>query len=226
MQLRMLPDTPKRFDQLTLSYELYSAGSLSGDFVDFAELPDRRVAFLVADVAGHGAGAALVTVVLKSFMSRLTANSAISPASLLAALNTELCRVNLDRHVSALLGVVQLDNYRLTLAGAGAFPLPLYWQASAGPATAQTLKLTGKALGLFDSPQCSDRSIRLAPGDRLTVVTDGVLELLGRDQLDELELRLAQAAALPVENFWRFLGVAPANGGVDDTTRFTLEWPE
>jgi len=135
MQHRMLPATHRQFAKVTFSYELYSAGQLCGDFVDYVELTDKRVVFLVADVAGHGVSAALVTVLLKSFMSRVTAATTSSPAQLLNELNTELLDVNLDRHVSALAGVLQHHaqegySHSLTLASAGAFPLPLYWSAA------------------------------------------------------------------------------------------------
>lgn len=226
MQHRMLPATHQRFANITLSYELYSADSLCGDFVDFVELPDNRVVFLVADVAGHGVSAALVTVVLKSFMSRVTAAMANSPAQLLSALNAELLGVNLDRHVTALAGVIQQaqNSHNLTLASAGAFPLPLYWSAGeSGSQPAQSLELAGKALGLFDSPECIDHTINFKPGDRLTVVTDGVLELLPKTQAGATESLLADAAGAPADQFWQRLGVTPGPGGVDDTTRFTLE---
>jgi len=227
MQHRMLPATRQQFANVTLSYELYGASHLCGDFVDFVELPDARVVFLVADVAGHGVSAALVTVVLKSFMSRVTAASSSSPAALLNDLNTELLGVNLDRHVSALAGVLQHDAqdvnaHRLTLASAGAFPLPLYWSAEQSCTTsADSLELAGKALGLFDSPACVDSEVSFKPGDRLTVVTDGVLELLPKTP--EADAWLANAAAVPADQFWHHLGVEPAAGGVDDATRFTLE---
>lgn len=227
MQLRMLPAQHSTFGAITINYELFRASSLSGDFVDVVELADGRVVFLVADVAGHGAGAALVTVAVKSFMSRLSATSVLSAADSLQALNAELLGVNLDRHVCALAGIVDPQTYQLQLASAGAFPAPLFWSAtSTTENTATSLELVGKALALFDDPHYKNETIALGVGDRLTVVTDGVLELLKGDTLAVQEQRLTVAAAAPTQEFWQVLGVEPAEGGVDDVTRFTLERQE
>lgn len=236
MQRRMLPATPAKFAGFTLAYELYGAGELSGDFVDFVALSAHRVAFLVADVAGHGASAALVTVALKSFIARAPDQAQPTPAALLRQLNTELLAVDLDRHVCALIGVIDLDTNGVRLASAGVFPQPLFSGAclksgSTPEKDAQTsknesatsLEIAGKALGLFDLSDYTEYALSFAVGDRLTVVTDGILEWLADPSLDDKERRLATAAAAPVDQFWSTLGVTPDAGGIDDVTWFTLE---
>ena len=232
MQRRMLPITPTQFAGFTLRYELYGAGELSGDFIDFVALPGNHVAFLIADVAGHGASAALVTVALKSFVSRVPAQTKPTPGSLLSQLNTELLAIDLDRHVCALVGVIDLEASCLSLASAGFFPQPFLSAANAdssaasglnNPPRTTSLEIAGKALGLFEADNYPEQLLSFAIGDRLTVVTDGILEWLTESSLDEKEQRLAKATAAPLTEFWSTLGVVPSAGGVDDVSWFTLE---
>ncbi|MGV8664243.1 SpoIIE family protein phosphatase, partial [Pseudomonas aeruginosa] len=43
----------------------------SGDFVDYFRVDERRVAFYLADVSGHGASSAFVTVLLRFMTTRM-----------------------------------------------------------------------------------------------------------------------------------------------------------
>ena len=68
-----------------------------------------------------------------------------------------------------------------------------------------------------------ENTMTFAVGDRLTVVTDGILEWLSGPNLGAQEEQLAKAAAAPTDQFWSTLGVAPKSGGIDDVTCFSLE---
>jgi len=225
IQRRMLPSSPIQLANIRIDYDLWPASELAGDFVDVVTTANSAVVFVVADVAGHGTSAALVTVLIKSFMCRLAEKDSqpanLDPAELLQALNWELLQCKLDRHVCALLGVVSTRNL-LTLAGGGMLPGPMLHLKDQPAATA--VELSGKALGLFQDPRCKSIQLELAPGDRLTVVTDGVLELMPGSELEDKEAKLVVAAAQGSEaKFWDSLSLTPQSGGADDLTWFCLE---
>jgi len=225
LQRRMLPASPVQFANLRIDYQLWPASELSGDFVDVVTRPNSEVVFVVADVAGHGTSAALVTVLLKSFMCRVAAGGAAQcssdPAQLLQALNTELLAIKLERHVCALCGVVSTNN-DLLLAGGGMLPGPMLHRRDQPQAS--LVELSGKALGLFQDPGYVSTPCELSPGDRLTVVTDGVLEFMSGSDLPAKETQLAAAAAQQSQTlFWDSLAFSPQAGGPDDLTWFCLE---
>ena len=225
MQRRMLPPSSVQLLNLRIDYQLWPAAELTGDFVDVVERPNSEVVFIVADVAGHGTSAALVTVLLKSFMSRLAAADASQrlsdPAALLQKLNEELLAIKLGCHVCALCGVFSANNV-LMLAGGGMLPGPMLHQCE--QSIAATVELSGKALGLFQDPGYVSTRCELAPGDRLTVVTDGVLEIVSGSDLPAKEAQLARAAAQRTQAlFWESLALSPQAGGSDDLTWFCLE---
>jgi len=228
LQRRMLPASPLQLAGLRIDYQLWPASEMTGDFVDVVTTPDTEVVFLVADVAGHGAAAALVTVVLKSFMCRLagsdagaTEQSANDPAKLLESLNSELLALKLERHVCALCGVV-LPDKQLALAAAGMLPGPILHQKQ--HASGRIIELPGKALGLFVDAGFESAQFPLEPGDSLTVVTDGIFDLLPAGELKDKEAALVRAAGeSSQELFWNALTITPSTGGPDDLTWFCLE---
>src|SRR5690554_5125938 len=72
-QLRMLPE-PLQVQGIECSHRLVPSLLLSGDFLDYFLLPDKRLVFYLADVSGHGASSAFVTVLLKNLTYRLRRN--------------------------------------------------------------------------------------------------------------------------------------------------------
>ena len=66
------------------------AREVSGDFYDFYALPDGRVYFALADVAGKGMNAALLMARTTSLLRCLAKDNA-DPGQLLARVNDELC---------------------------------------------------------------------------------------------------------------------------------------
>ncbi|MEX2327200.1 MAG: hypothetical protein WD558_05680, partial [Pseudomonadales bacterium] len=60
VQQGMMPDSPYLADGFTLRHLIVPSLILSGDFIDYFELPDGRLLFYIADVSGHGASGAIV----------------------------------------------------------------------------------------------------------------------------------------------------------------------
>jgi serine phosphatase RsbU (regulator of sigma subunit) len=71
VQMNMLPVSPWTIDEFKFAHQIIPSLYLSGDFVDYFRVDERRVAFYLADVSGHGASSAFVTVLLKFMTTRL-----------------------------------------------------------------------------------------------------------------------------------------------------------
>ena len=67
VQMNMLPETPWQVADLQFSHRIIPSLYLSGDFVDYFRVDEHRVAFYLADVSGHGASSAFITVLLFNF---------------------------------------------------------------------------------------------------------------------------------------------------------------
>ena len=70
IQRRLLPLRPKIINGVYYDYVFAPSLYLSGDFLDYQRYNERYSAFYFADVSGHGASSAFVTVLLKYLCNR------------------------------------------------------------------------------------------------------------------------------------------------------------
>ena len=195
IQMGMLPPTPMAVDDYRLRHRILPSLMLSGDFVDYFRVGDRHFVFYVADVSGHGASSAFVTVLLKNFSRRLRReyrpSMLTAPGEILAWLNRELLDNKLDKHVALFIGAVDIRRNKLAYANAGHFPPAMMVDGDG----ARMVEIVGKPVGLFHDATWGSASIDLAERFSLIVVSDGALETMGQSPLAEKEQRLLEAAS-------------------------------
>src|SRR5690606_5811166 len=126
---------------------------LSGDFVDYFRVDEHRIAFYLADVSGHGASSAFVTVLLKFMTTRLLyewkRNGVLpefKPSDVLGHINRGLINCKLGKHVTMLGGVIDLQTGQLTYSIGGHLPLPVLFVDG----EAHYLEGRGLPVGLFE----------------------------------------------------------------------------
>lgn len=221
IQLRMLPPSPMAIDRYRLAHRVEPSMILSGDFVDYFRIADRHFVFYIADVSGHGASSAFVTVILKNFSRRIRREyhprMLRDPGEILAVLNRELIDQGLGKHVTMFIGVVDLDGDTVTYANAGHFPHAIH-AANGG---ADFLETPGKPVGLFDEVDYDVGTVPMAPGDSLVAFSDGVLEVMREEGLAAKESRLVDSAAASAPNLgalWDSVGIGSGAPGPDDMT--------
>ncbi len=74
VQLRMLPEHDQVMIGLHVDHMIKPSLYLSGDFLDYFRISEDKVLVYIADVSGHGASSAFVTVLLKNLTNRLQRN--------------------------------------------------------------------------------------------------------------------------------------------------------
>jgi sigma-B regulation protein RsbU (phosphoserine phosphatase) len=125
---------------------------------------------LIADVAGKGLGAALVTTMLAGALSGMTLGA--DPVRVFNHLNQFLCdRASVARCVTMFFGLFDSSG-ALEFVSAG-HPSPLMLRGG----TVSELYSTGSLpLGLLESESYPSSRIQLDPGDTLLLYTDGITE--------------------------------------------------
>lgn len=221
IQFGMLPPNPMAIDGFRLQHHILPSLILSGDFVDYFRIADRHFAFYVADVSGHGASSAFVTVLLKNFSRRLRRefrpSMLTSPGEILAWINRELLEQKIDKHVAMILGVGNLETEEIQLVNGGHYPPAILTQSGRSGFVEQK----GKPVGLFEEVSYDARALRLEAGDRLVMFSDGVIDVMGTGDLAAKEQRLLNAADSggTVEEMWSLLGMdLNAGNRPDDMT--------
>ncbi|PBW98953.1 two-component system response regulator RssB [Pseudomonas aeruginosa] len=198
VQMNMLPVTPWSIEGLEFSHRIIPSLYLSGDFVDYFRVDERRVAFYLADVSGHGASSAFVTVLLKFMTTRLLYESRrngtlpeFKPSEVLAHINRGLINTKLGKHVTMLGGVIDLEKNSLTYSIGGHLPLPVLFVER----QASYLEGRGLPVGLFDDATYDDRVMELPPSFSLSLFSDGILDVLPGATLKEKEASLPEQVA-------------------------------
>jgi serine phosphatase RsbU (regulator of sigma subunit)/pSer/pThr/pTyr-binding forkhead associated (FHA) protein len=164
--------------------------SVGGDFFDYVDLPGGEFGFILGDVAGKGAPAALLAAAVLG-MFGAEASYQPHPAQVISRLNTGLFRRGIEsRFLTAFYGVLAPDG-SLTYSNAGHNPPLLVWKDGV-----RRLDAGGTVLGVFEHAHWDEETVRLGPGDVVIAFSDGVSEALndaGEEYTDERLIAAVQA---------------------------------
>jgi len=228
VQMNMLPTSPWSIDDFQFAHEIIPSLYLSGDFVDYFRVDERRVAFYLADVSGHGASSAFITVLLKFMTTRLLFESKRSgtlpefkPSEVLGHINRGLISCKLGKHVTMVGGVIDEDTGELTYSVGGHLPLPVLYT----PDEVRYLDGRGLPVGLFNEATYQDHVVELPERFSLTLLSDGILDLLPGDTLKEKEAELPQlvkAAGGSLDGLRQIFGLATLGEMPDDIALLVL----
>ncbi len=168
IQVSLLPAPDSALPVFGLNLPAYQ---VSGDFYDFFLLPDGRIYFSVADVAGKGMNAALLMAKATSLL-RCLAKTVKDPAQLLAQVNAEIFETaSLGLFVTIVAGFIEPASRQLVYANAGHHP-PLLRR---GPGCFASLPATAPPLGVVPELGAQTQSLSLVEGS-VYLFTDGVTE--------------------------------------------------
>jgi serine phosphatase RsbU (regulator of sigma subunit) len=187
IQMSLLPQSALSMPGLSLTAHCEPAREVGGDYYDFLPIGDKRVALLIADVAGKGTSAALYMAELKGIVLSLAERHA-SPRELMLVVNRILAR-HLDTRsfITMIYAVVDLEALTLTYTRAGHCPLIYLPGPYASNRSAQVLLPDGMVVGLnLDNGELFERQLEeatlpLGPGDLCLLYTDGITEASNSD---------------------------------------------
>ena len=195
VQLNMLPTTPWMAGDYSLAHQIIPSLYLSGDFVDYFRIDERRIGFYLADVSGHGASSAFATILLKYMTTRLLYSGRkngqvpeFMPSEVLSHINRGLINSRIGKHVTMLGGVIDEQAGTLTYSIGGHLPLPVLFSNG----EAQYLQGRGMVVGLLEQAVFRDQQLALPEAFSLSLFSDGILDLLPGATLREKELVLPQ----------------------------------
>lgn len=240
LQLAMLPNqfpTCSPSHPVAVHAVMQPAREVGGDLYDCFYAGERTFCFLVGDVSGKGASAAMFMARARSLV-RIAVNlwrewrtDDIDPGALMEAVNRELCQNNDDRmFVTLFLGLIDTRTGLVSFVNAGHPPPHLL------SATGETKQIDAKPampLGVRRQAQFPTRTLAILPGDALFVCSDGVFEALNDKgdlfSIERLSRLLRETnAAEPLEMVRvikdavdAFTGSAPR---ADDVTALALRW--
>jgi sigma-B regulation protein RsbU (phosphoserine phosphatase) len=143
-----------------------------GDFYDVVPLGGGIFAYFVADISGHGVSAAFLTSAVKALL-RQYAGPVFSPEDTMRGVNSVMGQMLGDeQYLTACYARLNRQSHRLTVVSAGHPPLILVSRDG----VPQTVALDSDPLGMFGAAIIRRQDLRVSPGDRFFIYSDGLIE--------------------------------------------------
>ncbi|MFF0731524.1 SpoIIE family protein phosphatase [Streptomyces chartreusis] len=180
LQDSMLPHIPPRMAGCDIATRYLPGtllGRVGGDWFDSVKLPGARTALVVGDVMGHGLNSAAMMGQLRTAVQTMAALD-LPPGQLLRNLDDLAQRLGDSYLATCLYAVYDPIASELHIANAGHIP-PVLVRADDGRSELLDLP-TGAPIGVGGVPFEAVR-VRVRPGDRLVMCTDGLVEMRGED---------------------------------------------
>jgi len=212
LQKRVLVPEPIVSKLFAVETAYHPARTVGGDFFQVIPHKDGSLLVVVGDVSGKGMAAAMLVAVLVGAV-RTKADETFDPAAILRTMNDRLLGRAGGHFATCIAAHLGTDG---TMRVANAGHIPPYRNGVA-------MEIPGSLpLGILADAEYAVETVRLDAADRLTFVTDGVLE--ARNAAGELLgfERLAEISALPPEAIVR---AAIAHGQDDDITVVGVSLP-
>jgi hypothetical protein len=211
LQQRVLVPEVMHSPVFSVESEYHPAQTVGGDFFQTLSKPDGSLLVVVGDVSGKGMSAAMLVAVLVGAI-RTRADESFAPAAMLTMLNQRLIGRS-GGHLATCLAAELRPDGRMLIANAGHLSPYL---------NGQELALEGSLpLGAADFIDFPLQTMILEPGDRLTFLTDGVVEAMNsQNQLFGFD----RARSISHQSAAAIVREAQAFGQNDDITVLSIEF--
>ncbi len=199
----VFPPFPGRTD-FDLHAAMVPAKEVGGDLFDFFLLDLERLAFILGDVSGKGAPAALFMAIVRTLL-RASAQHEAAPGVCLTYVNRSLLEQQASGMFCTLFyGILNTRTGAVEFCNAGhCHPYIVSRDGQLRPVDARC----GPMLGLFAGFQYPTRTTTLGPGEALVMYTDGVTEAANMEgtffEDARLEELLSANATQPVDQLVR-----------------------
>ena len=124
--------------------------------------------FYLADVSGHGVTSSLLTSWMAAFHGR-----AKTPRGLIKKLNGMLVQENIEKHITMIAGILNLETHQLRWSSAGHYPPAIIFEPNQAP---KILHTSSFPLGLTEELEVEEHECVLNRHARFIICSDGALE--------------------------------------------------
>lgn len=143
-----------------------------GDFYDVVTVDPEVFGYFVADVSGHGVGAAFLTSAIKALLRQYT-GPLYTPEDTMRGIDTVMRQmVGEEQYLTACYAHWNRRTSRLSVVSAGHPALIVVNVAG----EARTLEMDSDPLGMFSALVLQRRDLTVSWGDRFFLYTDGLIE--------------------------------------------------
>jgi sigma-B regulation protein RsbU (phosphoserine phosphatase) len=201
------------------------AKHVGGDYYDFLKIPDGRIGIAIADVAGKGVPAAILTATTRSYLQSETQHPSSTLAQTVERINRMVHRdVTNDMYVTMAMAYLTPATGEVEYVNAG-HSHPILFHAAGGTSK---LDVGGLFLGMFEGATYESAHFTMEDGDVLLLDTDGVTdiqndkkEVFGTERVEEIVHRNMHLSAEGIRNEI-FAACQRHRGDADQFDDFTM----
>jgi len=176
VQQALLPKEMEMPQGLEFYHQYLPTLDVGGDFFDIAKISPSSIGVFIADVMGHGAQPALITVLIKTLLSELV-HEWQNPAGLLSELNQRYNALvrQMGIFTSAFYLTIDVNKQKVVFSNAGHPPPLLICKENLE--LNELPKESGLALGLAGDYNYQNHERKLKKGDTIFLYTDGLFDV-------------------------------------------------
>jgi sigma-B regulation protein RsbU (phosphoserine phosphatase) len=164
--------TPAELPEAQFSAYYASLQEAGGDFYDVVRISEHIFGYVVADVSGHDIRTSFLTAALKALLQQNCA-PIYQPQETLRMINRVLLQIlPFGKYLTACYARLNRQTRTMSILSAG-HPPALYIPQN-GPA--RLIEVQGDILGAFAEVSHEQYDLKVAPGDRFFLYSDGLIE--------------------------------------------------
>jgi len=244
VQRSLLPADDVEIPGTTIAWRYVPCQGLAGDFLNVFPLDEEHVGLFVVDVSGHGVPSSLMAVTVGRFLTPKVSDQSLlvrqGPDGRIAVARPAEVATQLNRlfqaddfsglYFTLLYGVLHLPTGRFDYCSGGH---PALVRLPAGGGDVELHATESFPIAFVPDVEYEQKTLQLAPGDRLFLYSDGVPEAMDKDRNpygdDAMAACIAQFRGAPVEAGVKGLLEAvetwcQPNGPLDDVSILGIEW--
>ena len=189
MQFALLPKE-KSLPGIDANWLFKPASVLAGDIFDYFKIEDNKFVFYIVDVEGHGIPSALTSFAVNNQLNpssqgmcarylRNAESIELAVLRILGELNRQFTGTSSsNRYFTMIFGVLDLETGVVTISQAG-HPALMHYSVKQNKVS--EVGNGGMPVGMFEQAEFEVVSLKLEPGDRIYMYSDGAVECSSAD---------------------------------------------
>jgi phosphoserine phosphatase RsbU/P len=189
---------PEDCPEASFSVYYRALEEVGGDFYDVIQIAPGVYSYFVADISGHGVSASFLTAAIKALLRQYT-GPMFSPEDTMRGIDSVMRQLfGEEQYLTACYAHLNRNTRRLSVVNAGHPPMFLV----SADGTVTMVDLDSEPLGVFSSTVIQRKDLRVRPGDRFVLYSDGMIESSAgaarREGLDQLVSACVRHRAVPL----------------------------